>query len=49
MIAALAFILFENLKNALAFLNYYLPDELILILDYFEDNYVGRMQRNQHR
>ena len=44
MISALAFIPPPRLENALAALRGDLPDELQPVLDYFEDNYVGRLQ-----
>ena len=44
MIPALAFIPPERLEDALGELRQDLPDELQPVLDYFEDNYVGRLQ-----
>ncbi|XP_018494303.1 uncharacterized protein LOC108863980, partial [Galendromus occidentalis] len=44
MISALAFIPPERLEDALRELREELPDDLQTILDYFEDNYIGRLQ-----
>lgn len=49
MIPALAFVPINEIENGLEVLNNALPDELGPILDYFEDKYVGRMQRNNRR
>ncbi|XP_003737961.1 uncharacterized protein LOC100898720 [Galendromus occidentalis] len=44
MISALAFIPPERLEVALRELRSDLPEELQTVLDYFEDNYIGRLQ-----
>ena len=50
MIPALSFVPIKELENALAVLSKNLPDQLTPILDYFEDYYVGKIQRNNsHR
>ncbi|XP_018497472.1 uncharacterized protein LOC100908490, partial [Galendromus occidentalis] len=45
MIAALAFVPPSELDNAVAELSPVLPEELIPVLNYFEDIYIGRMNR----
>lgn len=49
MIPALSFVPIEELENALEVLSENLPNQLTPILDYFEDYYVGRIQRNNRR
>lgn len=49
MIAAMAFVPIEKLEDALDVLKNSVDDELIPVLDYFEDNYLGKMQRNNIR
>lgn len=44
MISALAYIPHERLEDALRDLRQQLPEDLEPVLDYFEDNYVGRLQ-----
>ena len=46
MIPALSFVPIEELENALEDLSENLSNQLTPILDYFEDHYVGRIQRN---
>lgn len=46
MIPALAFVPIGSLEDALEALRENLPEELESILDYFEDNYLGRWQKN---
>ncbi|KAL4088766.1 hypothetical protein QTP88_023850 [Uroleucon formosanum] len=45
MVTALAFVPIEDIDNALLSLSENLPDDVQPILDWFEDNYVGRMNR----
>ena len=42
----LSFVPVEKLKNALKVFSENLPNQLTLILDYFENYYVGKVQRN---
>jgi hypothetical protein len=59
MIVALAFIPIESLENAIDALRGVTDDDednepkideqLVIILDYFEDNYLGKMRRNNRR
>lgn len=45
MVTALAFVPIEDIDNALLSLSENLPDDVQPILDWFEDSYVGRMNR----
>jgi len=45
MVIALAFVPIEDIDNALLSLSENLPDDVQPILDWFEENYVGRMNR----
>lgn len=45
MITSMAFVPIEDIEEALADLGNFLPEELQPILDYFEDNYIGRRNR----
>ena len=49
MIPVLSFVAIEELENALEFFNENLHSQLNPILYYFEDYYVGRVQRNNRR
>ena len=49
MIPALSLVPIKELENTLAVLSKNLPNQLTPILDYFEDYYVGRIQRNNCR
>lgn len=46
MVVALTFIPINDIDLAIELLSEYLPDELQPLLDWFEDNYVGRINRN---
>jgi hypothetical protein len=46
MIISLAFVCINDLDNAIDVLSNYLPEELQSMLEWFEDNYIGRMNRN---
>lgn len=45
MIISLAFVPIYNIEEIFNQLNDVLPDELSVILDWFEDHYIGRLQR----
>ncbi|CAI6376617.1 unnamed protein product [Macrosiphum euphorbiae] len=47
MVVALTFIPINDIDLAIESLSGYLPDELQPLLDWFEDNYVGRINRNR--
>lgn len=49
MIASVAFVPIDQIENAIEQLSDELPAELIPVLNYFEDNYLGRLNRNQTR
>lgn len=49
MVIAIAFVPIGEIDNALQELSQLLPVELIPILNWLEDNYVGRLNRNQTR
>lgn len=46
MIISLAFVCINDLDNAIDVLSNYLPEDLHSMLEWFEDNYNGRMNRN---
>lgn len=47
MIGALAFVSsIKHIENALQALSDALPNELMMVLNYLEDNYIDRLQRN---
>lgn len=49
MFGALPFVSIKHLQNALQGLSDALPNESMMILNYFEDNYIGRLQQNHQR
>lgn len=49
MLAALAFVSLENMIKALDKLLEYLPDNIMPVFDYFEDNFIGRLIRRIRR
>lgn len=49
MILALAFIKIEDLNNAIDLLTTEIPDEVLPLLDWFEEYYIGRIIRNRRR
>lgn len=46
MIIAIAFVCINNIDMAIDALDAYLPEELQPLLEWFEDNYIGRLNRN---
>lgn len=47
MITAIAFVPVESVENAFEALQEVVPDELMPVLDYFEDTYIGRQRRRR--
>ncbi|XP_022161239.1 uncharacterized protein LOC111027249 [Myzus persicae] len=46
MIISIAFVCINNIDMAIDALDAYLPEELQPLLEWFEDNYIGRLNRN---